>query len=48
MIFKFIFFLTSGKARKEHSEKAASKLATPQAKQSGLLAHCSLPATSDY
>lgn len=42
------FFLTSGKASKENSEEALSKLATPQAKQPSLRAHCSLPATSDY
>lgn len=44
----FFFFKTSGKVSKEHSEEAASKLATLQAKQPSLLAHCSLPATSDY
>lgn len=42
------FFLTSGKAPKENSKEAVSKLAAPQSKQPNLRAHCSLPATSDY
>lgn len=44
----FPFFLTSGKASKENSKAAVSKLAAPQAKQPNLRVHCSLPATSDY
>lgn len=44
----FQVFLTSGKASKENSKEAASKLAAPQAKQPNLRVHCSLPATSDY
>lgn len=48
LFFFFSVFLPSGKASKEHSEEAASKLATLQAKQPSLRAHCSLPATSRY